>query len=200
MPRPIRSLAVAALLAVAAATLPANAAADERNAYVALKGGAFFPTATSDVVVSGLPAIGSLKTGPAFELAIGANWVLLGAQLSVGWYHSGNANIEVNAFPITGIFQLRIPIVFVVPYAEAGVGAWITSAKNIPANKSSTIVAFETLAGLGVDFYLGPLLLGAEAKYIWVKPTYSWNLSSVRTSVTLQENGVVVTLNLGYRF
>ncbi len=198
MPRPARPLAAAALLALAAA-LPSSAAADERNAYVVLKGGAYLPTVTLNEVLSGtLPPIESLDPNFAFELGLGGAWGLLGAQLSAGVYRTGNATVDVYAFPVTGVLQLRIPIVFVVPYAEAGVGAWITSAKYIPTGDSSTKVAFEVLAGLGVDVYLGALLLGVEAKYLWAQPTYSW--TSVPTEVQLQQNGVVATANLGYRF
>ena len=199
MPRPARSLAAAALLALAAAALPSSAAADERSTYVVLKGGGYFPTVSLDVVLGGsLEPIQSLDPNVAFELGIGGEWGFIGAQLSAGFYRTGNATVDVNAFPITGVLQLRIPLLFVVPYAEAGVGAWITSAEYIPTNESSTKVAFEALAGLGVDLHLGAFLLGAEAKYIWVQPIYTW--TSVPSTVKLQENGVVATANLGYRF
>jgi len=203
-PRPIRTLAFAVAAALVAAALPTRGSADERSAYVELKGGAYLPTATS--VGGAFDQISFTQFPPSgdVELALGTSFGILGVQLSGGYLWTSKdatgGTLQVTGAPITGVLQLRIPIAFVVPYVEAGVGVFINTAKisTVQTAASSTKTTFMAPLGGGIDFLLGPILLGAEVRYLYISPTtYTWNGFPVSQ---LKMDGVVITGNIGYRF
>jgi len=196
-----RSLAAATALAVALAAAPSRA--EDRNGYVVVKGGGYFPTASNAISVASNPQTWSLNTAGDVEAAVGASFGMLGFYVSGGylWTNSNTSgtNVQVTGLPFSGVLQLRIPILFVVPYLEAGVGLLVNTAKA--PSVSSTKTSFMVPAGGGVDFLLGPILLGAEARYLYVSPTtYDFGSSFSSNTATLRMSGVVVTANLGYRF
>ena len=194
------SLALISALAIGAATaLPARAAADSGPFYLVLKGGAYFPTVSGAVdAITGLDLV-SLKTSYTFELGFGVDFGALGLQVSGGYLHTGNDVSSINGWPLVALLRLRLPIFFIVPYLEGGVGAFITSASFTISGAqvtSNTVIDFEGIIGGGVDFLLGPFILGAEARYLWVSPTFT----IPQGNVPMKLDGVTLTANLGYRF
>ena len=186
---------VAATAVGAALLLPSVASAqsvstEEHNAYFAVKFGPYFPSETN-----GLTAIGeSVQKWPTkYEVdgALGAYWGIFGLQLSGGYLTTGTSDIDFKAFPILLIARLRLPLGFIAPYAEGGAGVAISSIKGLGADQ--TKAAFEGVGGVGVDFYLGQFLLGAELKYLWLNPGFTvTNISDFKF------NGITVQAYLGY--
>jgi hypothetical protein len=187
----VRRTLLAALVAVAVVAAPASTFAAET--YLALKGGVWAPTATDgyNALTSGrFPASGDV------ELAYGATLGIIGAQIAGGymWSSTTDANgvkVSANAVPLYALGQLRLPIFFIQPYLELGIGglANFASAGDLSATKFS----FLAVGGAGVDFFLGPILLGAEARYMYVtEQTFDWG--------AMKLSGVNVTVNVGYIF
>jgi len=177
----------------------------ERNAYVVFKGGPYFPTATNAIDALG----GITLTWPvsySLELGLGGYWGLFGLQLSAGYLTTGTSDADVHAVPILLLARLRLPLGFVAPYLEGGGGVSIATStfKTIVQGQSlsSTQAAFEAVGGAGVDFYLGPLLLGAELKYIWLDPSFDFSGVTGVQSFTqkLNMSGITVLAYVGYRF
>jgi hypothetical protein len=187
------SLALISALALGAATaFPAPAAADEGPFYLVLKGGAYFPTVSNAVSsVSGL----SFDTGYTFELGGGVDFGAIGLQLSAGYLHTTTTSTSVTGWPLLALLRLRLPIFFIVPYLEGGVGLFISNA-DFNGYKPSGTTDFEGVVGAGVDLLFGPVIVGAEARYLWVSPTFT--IPTGTTEVKL--NGVTLTANLGWRF
>jgi len=198
-----RSTALAFALALAGLALPSLAAADDKNGYVVLKGGVYFPTATNVIGALNQVNLGTFPTSGDVELGVGTSFGILGIQLAAGYLwtakNEANGSIAVGGVPVTGVLQLRFPIFFVVPYIEAGVGFYTNTAKlTVGTSISTTKVAFMAPLGGGVDLLLGPFLAGVEARYLYINPTsYTWGTFPVST---LNMQGVVLTGNLGYRF
>jgi hypothetical protein len=189
---------IAAILAVACLALPA--AAQAANTYLALKGGVWAPTASDGF--SGINGIasGKLPASGDVELAYGATMGIIGAQIAGGYMWSSttdtNGNtVKANAVPLYVLGQLRLPIFFIQPYLELGIGglANFASATLTNGSLSGTKFSFVALGGAGVDFILGPILLGAEARYMYVsEQTFDWG--------SMKLSGVTITANVGYVF
>ncbi|MGO8971528.1 MAG: outer membrane beta-barrel protein [Myxococcaceae bacterium] len=202
----LRGVVLAALSLVF--LMPATAAADEgeRDFYVVVKGGPYFPTATN-----AFTALGESFKWPAaytIEGGVGAYWGLLGLQLSAGYLTSGTtsttgtvtAQTGVNAVPILLLARIRLPLGFIAPYAEGGAGVAIATSSF--ENLSSTQAGFEAVGGGGVDLYFGPLLVGAELRFMWLNPSFNFsgvnNVGSFTQSLNL--SGITVEAYVGYRF
>jgi outer membrane protein W len=179
-----------------AASAPAHA-----EAYVVVKGGPYFPTATN--AIDAINQV-SLKwpTAYAVDLGFGGYWGIFGLQLSGGYRTTGSNDLDVHTFPIILLARARLPLGFVAPYLEAGAGAAISTAsfdKVIQGASSSTKTALELQGGAGVDFYLGPLILGAELKYVWLNPTFT--ISGTGASNPTQQlnmSGITIQAYIGY--
>lgn len=186
----LRRLTLAALAALAVAVPTASRA----DTYIELKGGVYVPTAGEAISsIGGLVNSGTMPTGGDIELALGWKAGILGLQLSAGYLWSSNDTLQSSGIPFTGVVQLRFPILFVQPYLEAGIGGFVNTAKAKGLDVSETKVSFAAVGGGGVDLVFGPLLVGAEARYLYVSPTdFSFG--------TLKASGVLVTANLGYIF
>ena len=64
---------------------------------------------------------------------------------------------------------------------------------GVGATLSATKFSFLAIGGAGVDFILGPILLGAEARYMYVsEQTFDWG--------SMKLSGVNITANVGYVF
>ena len=177
------------------------------DTYLEAKGGIFIPTVSGALKIEDITS--SLNLGGDVELALGWNWSFLGFQVAAGyiWTSAQPASVggtsvstSVNGIPFSGVIQLRLPIPLIQPYIEGGVGGY-ASFINVNVNGTNTSqnkLLFMAIGGLGVDFLLGPLLLGAEARYFFINPTEIDTAGGVTTSLAL--SGVSVTANIGYRF
>jgi hypothetical protein len=190
-------LAAVAALAVVAAPASTHAA----ETYLALKGGVWAPTALDGVSsINGAFTTGKLPASGDVELAYGATLGIIGAQIAGGYMWSSTTGttggtVSANAVPLYVLGQLRLPIFFIQPYLEIGIGglANFASASVSGASLSGTKFSFLAIGGAGIDFILGPILLGAEARYMYVsEQTFDWG--------TMKLSGVNVTLNVGYVF
>ena len=192
--RPSSLLLLAPLALLAGRASPA--AADE-GSYLVLKGGMYLPTADNLLgQVSSALNSGTLPSGGDVELGFGAAWGLMGVQFAVGYFWTNSTSVDLGSVPVTFVLQLRLPIAFVVPYLEAGVGMLVGTAKV--ADLSNTKASFMAPLGGGVDVVLGAVFVGAEARYLYVSPvTYHW---SGLPDTQLKLSGVNVTANLGFRF
>jgi hypothetical protein len=182
-------------LTAAFAVLAAPASTHAANTYIALKGGVWAPTAQDGI--SGITGIanGKLPASGNVELAYGATMGIIGAQIAGGYMWSDLNGVKANAVPLYVLGQLRLPIFFIQPYLELGIGglANFASAPITGGTVSATKFSFLAIGGLGVDFILGPVLLGAEARYMYAsEQNFSWG--------TMKLSGVNVTVNLGYVF
>jgi len=189
-PSPVRARALAAPVATRADT------------YLALKGGVWVPTASDgwDAINSSFGS-GKLPASGDVELAYGATLGIIGAQIAGGymWSTATDATtgfeVKTNAIPFYVLGQLRLPIFFIQPYLELGVGGFANFATSSigGVSSSATKVSFLALGGVGIDFILGPILLGAEARYMYItEQTFDWG--------NLKPSGVNITANVGYIF
>jgi len=189
---------------VALFAIPSIARAD---AYIEAKGGVFIPTVGGALKIEDITT--SLNLGGDVELALGWTWAFLGLQVSAGYLWTSaqatassgaSASSSTNGIPFNGILQLRLPLWFIQPYIEGGAGGY-ASFINLTAGgttASHSQVLFMALGGLGVDFFLGPVLVGAEARYFFINPTNVSTAAGATASLAL--SGVSVTANLGYIF
>jgi hypothetical protein len=199
-------LAVLTAVAVGTAVLvPSVASAqtsteEEHNSYFAGKFGPYFPSETN-----ALNAVGNTfeKWPTKYEVdgAIGHYWGFFGLQLSAGYLTTGSNDVDFKTWPVLLTARVRLPIGgFVAPYGEGGAGVGISSVSGVGSD--STKAAFAGIAGAGVDFYLGQLLLGAEFKYLWLDPNFtSTGAGSAQQAVeSFKFNGIVVQGYVGFMF
>jgi hypothetical protein len=172
----------------------------ERNAYFAIKGGPYFPTVDNPFTAIG-QSVETWPTKYAVDLALGGYWGIFGLQLSAGYLTTGDESRDFKAWPVLAIARARLPIGPVGPYVEGGAGIAISSLKGV-GTETSTKVAFEAVGGFGLDVYLGPLLLGAEAKYMWLNPEFTIVDSTTGQEAvqSLKFNGIIVQAYVGYRW
>jgi hypothetical protein len=180
------------------ASMPAHA----QQAYIVVKGGPYFPTATNAI-----DAINQVElkwpTAYAVDLGLGAYWGILGVQLSGGYRTTGSNDLDVHTWPIVFLLRARIPLGFIAPYLEGGGGVAISTAsfdKVVSGANSSTKTALELQGGAGVDFYLGSVILGAELKYLWLNPEFTITHSNgVPDAVQkLNMSGITIQAYIGY--
>jgi hypothetical protein len=171
------------ILGVMLAVVPASAQ-DVVGGYAVLKGGYFSPTGDFEST--------SMKGNSYWDIAGGFDWSYFGAELGVGYLQSQNSKIDVYAIPIVLSGKLQFPISFFVPYVKAGVGSYFTNGSSRTGQGTDSTVDWGYQGGGGIDFRLGPLILGVEAKYVAV--TASLKMGDVKL------DGVITTGNIGFRF
>ena len=171
-------------LATALVVLAAPASTHAAETYLALKGGVWVPTASDGYNAIAGVVNGKFPPSGDIELAYGATLGIIGAQIA-----------GANAVPLYVLGQLRLPIFFIQPYLELGIGglANFASSQVSGATVTGTKFSFLVVGGAGVDFILGPILLGAEARYMYVtEQTFDWG--------AMKLSGVIITANVGYVF
>ena len=168
-------------MGVALAVVPAAA---EVKSYFMLKGGYLAPIEKYENE--------SLDGNAYWEIAGGFDWWLFGAELGVGYMQSDNRLVDIKAVPVLLSGKLQIPILFFVPYAKAGVGAYFFDADSKVRERSDKDVAYGYHGEVGIDFRLGPVVLGIEGKYMAVEPSFDFG--------KVKMDGVAVTGNIGLRF
>ena len=190
--------ALAALAALVVVAAPASTRA--ADTYLALKGGVWVPTASDGYNAVAGVLDGKFPASGNIELAYGATMGIIGAQIAGGYMWSSSTDaagnkVSANAVPLYVLGQLRLPIFFIQPYLELGIGGLANFASTQISGISVTGTKFSFLAigGAGVDFILGPILLGAEARYMYVsEQTFDWG--------AMKLSGVIITANVGYVF
>jgi outer membrane protein W len=174
-------------------------AGDEKNAYVVLKGGGYFPT-SSDLrdqdAKSGY--IGQLGFG-YYLLDILSVEVAGGYSEVKGTLPNTSTDTKFSLYPLELAGRLGFHILFFEPYIKAGVGGYYV--KATAANQSETNWRGGYFGGAGINFNFGRIFLGVEGRYQVLKapaPAPTSSNSSATTDVNL--DGVVVTGNIGFRF
>jgi hypothetical protein len=174
------------ILGVMLAVVPASAEEEEMNSYAVFKGGYFSPT-------SGGFENKSMDGNTYFEIAGGRDFKrFFGVEVGLGYLQAQNSQVDVYAIPVLLSGKAQFPISFFVPYLKAGGGAYYLSGTSRTGQGSDSTWALGYQGGGGIDFRLGPLILGVEAKYLGVDA--SLKMGDVKLE------GVVTTVNIGGRF
>ena len=180
------------ILGVMLAVVSASA---EMGGYAVLKGGYFSPT-------SGGFQSESMKGNTYWELAGGYDFLrFFGVELGVGYLQAQNSGVDVYAVPVLLSGKLQFPIdirknldhlLFFVPYLKGGGGYYYVNGSSRTGQGSDSTWAWGYQVGGGFDFWVGPVILGIEAKYLGVDA--SLKMGDVKLE------GVVTTANIGFRF
>jgi hypothetical protein len=126
-----------------------------------------------------------------WELGLGLDIGIFGLEIGAGYMKTENELLEVETIPLLATGKLQLPILFVYPYLEAGAGAYFSDIDPVIGDSDDqTDIGYH--AGLGVDFRLDRLLLGVEARYLWIESEYE--------NEDLNLDGLIVTGNVGFRF
>jgi opacity protein-like surface antigen len=193
----------ALILAVAVALIgvPSLASAVERPSnYIEFMGGLYAPSKDFDIEGNDF----KLDDGFVAQIAFGHYFLpMLALELGGGYFESkasparpaGEPKFQV--VPLTATGKVLFPIGPIVePYGLFGIGAYVTKAEvsgDVGNFEGSTETAFGYHAGGGVNVNLGPVVfVGAEGRYIWVKPSFGGD--------DIKLDGFTVTANLGLRF
>jgi opacity protein-like surface antigen len=132
------------------------------SGYVALKGGYFWSARQLE---------GEKPGAAAWELALGWGGRYAGLELSGGQMTAKVNALEIRTIPVLLTLRLQLPVSILAVRIEGGLGAYFNDATRGSFSSSSTVAGYH--AGAGLDVYLGRLLLGAEGRYMWLKPTFA---------------------------
>jgi hypothetical protein len=86
--------------------------------------------------------------------------------------YSGNSDAEFgDLYAIAAALKLGLPIAFVEPYVLGGAGvglggAWLDHGS--PGGSEHTSFGFPLHAAAGIDFHFGKVLVGVEARQVWL--------------------------------
>jgi len=187
--------------------------------YVVVKGGMFAPGST-DLKGFSTGFNGEVGYGryinPYFALELGLGYYqtsnsVSGSVSSGSDYMSGTAKLDLWVIPATLAVKLIYPIQQCELYALGGAGAYFVNSKfsysgtatiggqtyNGSSSSNSNTAAFGGFAGAGANFnFTNNWYIGAEGKYLWTRPTLSFE----GTDVTANLYGWIVTGNVGYKF
>jgi hypothetical protein len=137
-----------------------------------------------------------LDVGGDFEGAFGTKILpFLWVEARSGYIWGGDSDSDLWAVPFLGNLKIQIPILLLKPYAGAGAGGFYIhtheSLGPLSASANDFVAGWNFFAG--VDFALGPVLLGAEIKYLGTA-----GADTARGQAKLE--GVSLLANLGFRF
>jgi len=187
--------------------------------YVAVKGGFFAPGST-DLKGFSTGFNGEVGYGryinPYLALELGVGYYQTSNSVSAtessgSDYMSGTAKLDLWVIPATLAVKLIYPIQQFELYAMGGAGAYFVNSKlsysgtatiggktyNGSSSSSSNTAAFGGFAGAGGNFnFTNNWYIGAEGRYLWTRPTLSFE----GTDVTANLYGWIVTGNVGYKF
>jgi hypothetical protein len=141
---------------------PPSEPAHEYSAYVAVKGGYFGSSGDFQGT--------SFSGNGTWEVAVGWGRTF-GLELSSGTMKTNASGLEVKTVPVLLSLRLALPIGFVAPFAEAGGGAYYNEATIGGHSRDGWVAGWH--AGLGCDFLLGRLLLGAQGRYMGFSQSFS---------------------------
>lgn len=126
------------------------------------------------------------------ELALGHYFSpSLAGEFGLGYFRTSNGSNQITAYPVTVTGKGILPLGDLELYAGAGIGAYFAKAKLLSLSYDDTALGWHILAGFNLNV-MQNLFLGAEMKYLWVKPSFgSWESRLDATTGTA---------NLGVRF
>jgi hypothetical protein len=161
---------------------PAAPKEAEYTTYVALKGGWF--GSQGDFQGDSFSGAGT------WEIAYGTGRIL-GVEFSGGSMVTKAAGAEVTTIPLLLSLRLQLPIAVVYPFAELGAGLYLNRLRIAGVALDDATLGFH--GGLGCDVHLGRLLVGAQARYMGISPTFG-------TVGTLTLDRYELMLRAGYLF
>ncbi len=169
------------------------------DAYVVLKGGGYFPE-SSDLKDQ------DAKNGFIGQLGFGYYLLpILSLELSGGYFETkgnlANTNTErkFNLYPLELTGKLGLPLLFLEPYVEAGVGGYYVKATAGSQEETSWRGGY--FGGAGINFNLGPIILGLEGRYLFLKaPAPAPTSSNSSATYDIKLDGIIGTFNVGFRF
>ena len=158
------------------------------DSYLSFKGGYFSPSSKGGFQNT------DLNGNTYWEIAVGLDFArFFGTELSVGYLQPKSDKVDIYSVPVMVSLKAQFPIAIFVPYLKVGGGGLYTHANSNLGLGSDSSWNWGYQAGGGIDFRLGPVLLGLEAKYIAVN-TANLNVGD------LKMEGVIATGNIGLRF
>jgi len=190
---------VLTLSLLAPSVASAQTTTDDHDNYIAGKFGPYFPTATNPFTAVGGSSPSNWTIKFAGDVMVGHWFGYFGIELDAGYMTTGGADTDFKGWPILAVAKVRLPLGFIAPYGEGGAGININSLSGV-GGASQTNTAFQGIAGAGVDFYLGQLLVGADFRYLWLNPSYSFTSGTGVTVNNFSFNGITVQAYVGYRW
>jgi len=191
------------------------------NNYFVLKAGVYTPV-SSDLKDLGFGASfnGEVAFGHYFnkyfatEIGLGylqSSGSLSGTYSSGSDSYSGTIKTDLWVIPVTLALKAVLPLNQFELYALGGAGAYFANGKldvngsvTTGGSKSSgassvsgSATAFGGFLGCGANFNINNnWYVGAEGKYLWVKPSFSFYGTDLKPDMS----GWIVTGNVGYKF
>jgi opacity protein-like surface antigen len=195
----------AVLIGIAPTSCPAETASKTYSNYTVIKAGVYSPSESYDLqnFNGGSTTHVDTKTGFVGEIAFGHYFLPeFGIELGVGYFESNGSpaaepgSTKLKVVPLLASAKVFLPIGMIEPYAEAGIGAYITDLEvsgNLGSFSGSTKVTYGVHAGVGLNFNLtDTFFLGAEGRYIWAKPEFGGQ--------PVELNAFTATIDLGFRY
>jgi opacity protein-like surface antigen len=173
-------LFVAALLCLA----PAVVMAQSPPNAVTLKAGAYFPQAND---------VDDFDSGFNMEVSYTRYFLPhFALELGVGYFNSEDG-AELTSYPFTVNLKGVYPFLGAELYALGGIGAYYVKLENGGFDENDTVLGYQL--GIGANVDITPVVfIGAEGKYFWAKPDFGGPAGEVKI------DGILATVNLGYRF
>ena len=198
-------LAVACMGVCSPLTASAETATEKNPNYVLLKGGIYSPSATRDInnINGGSTTHFDKKTGFSGEIAAGHYFMpIMALEFGAGYFERKGSpdalpgETKLKVVPLVATGKVLLPFGLVEPYGLFGIGAYVTQfngKENSIHIGDSTKVTYGLHCGAGLNFNINDaFFVGAEGKYVWVKPSFGGQ--------DIKLDGFITTANLGIRF
>ena len=113
------------------------------------------------------------------------------SEVGLGYFKTTHESDQITVVPLTLTGKGILPLDSAELYIGAGIGAYFASSELSTVSYNDTAVGWHVLAG-GNFNVIPNLFLGAEIKYLWVKPSFG--------SYESKCDGMTATANIGVRF
>jgi opacity protein-like surface antigen len=135
---------------------------------------------------------GDFSKGFDGELALGRYFNrYLAGELGLGYFKTTAGSDQVTVYPVTVTGKGIVPLGEVELYAGAGIGMYFAKAELYSVSYNATAFGWHLLTGVTLNV-MPNLFVGAEIKYLHVKPSFGpWDS---------RLDGATATANLGLRF
>lgn len=198
-------LAVTCMGVCAPLTASAETAAEKNPNYVLLKGGIYTPSSSHDVdnINAGSTTHFDKTTGFSGEIAAGHYFMpMLALEFGAGYFERKGSpdalpgETKLKVIPLVATGKALLPLGLIEPYGLFGIGAYVTefSGKGDTVHiGDSTKVTYGLHCGVGLNININDaFFVGAEGKYVWVKPSFGGQ--------DIKLDGFITTADLGIRF